>query len=667
MDRTQREVESKKLPSVAKSQIENLKRNPTAPSSNGIFKFPSKSELEARLNTNLPLLDMKDLEELLVVFRKAYSTEMEKVEQLKARVGVHQALLDELCGTNEELHRDLEAFLDTQASEIFIGTAIDRKFQLLRQLANHAATAYDFLKADADADRQVMETLKQEVATLKNKLDASERVRGEMIQQMGKREGLRGTSPPEHLITTRAWDAPGSEEEEGMTFTHDPVNITVDKQYRQQLAANEIKIFEGGTDLDVVFKFIKTLDFHIDMLEHTFNDAQKIEYALSYMGGTVRRWAKAWRASHRILRWTDFLTAFKHRWIPDTAHIYLANKLERMELKRAEVDKFNDDYRTTLQLLDEDDLTKIKESNQYYKTYHGKIRDTDILSALRQYSLQIRGGLNLELLMDYTSKLMLAKPASKPQNPEKQKEKAKPNHQRGLSAKDPITINTVEASTNNPEVHAMAAPRSGGYTPRFEQQRTYTPRVELGGDQSPWSSCVTQPQPTSTSTAPQNGPPPEEEDSTEDEEGTSSEEEEEEKETLVEKGKEEGQEGEEGQLEARENGKKGGRLTDRMATAQGGVTLGLHNLPSTVRSRHHRNIYKNKFHGLNRATPREIQAGDEIFVVHVQAVEAEQPTLPSQQHSAIRTKYEGLFEEPTGEPPPALPRLRIQSPIQDFP
>ncbi|RPA83779.1 hypothetical protein BJ508DRAFT_304314 [Ascobolus immersus RN42] len=391
------------------------------------------------------------------------------------KAAFHRELLDYLCDSNEHFEdRRMKDWLDDKPEEINIGNALDHAFEYLRFLAKHCDDAYNFLLNENLADRAEIKRLRETVSTLEDNLLQSEMERGKMHRVVKGLPPLVTTGitnkpapplPPKAETSDFNWDAsPGWEPttrepsrlfgglgtnrtslggHQAPTYT----SIEIPKQYRLQLQSNGIESFEGGSDPDTVFTFIKALEFHVETLDRVFVAAQCIEYAISYMRGGVKRWARHWQETteKRQQSWERFLTAFKARWVPQNAHVHLTSKLENMDLKRNQVDQFNDEFREVLRLLDITDLRTVKASDQYYKLYLNKIRDPSIRQAIQLQSL-MAGGLTLDVLMDYTSQLMLVAAASTPQKTTNTQER--PPRDKGKRAagskSDPITINNVE-------------------------------------------------------------------------------------------------------------------------------------------------------------------------------------------------------------------------------
>ncbi|RPA70807.1 hypothetical protein BJ508DRAFT_316189 [Ascobolus immersus RN42] len=362
----------------------------------------------------------------------------------------HRELAEFLGESNEDFELFLQQWLADKPEGITIGNALNYTFEYMRYLSTHCSSAYNYLLNETAGDRVEIDRLRALVADSEERLRASEQERGEMIRALKDLPPLdrkKTTVKPEYDTTT-VTVTPG--ERRVVTPITGFINIEVPKQYRPQLVAAGLSVFEGGTDPDTVFTFIKALEYAIDMLSSVFIDAQCIEFASTYMVGSVRRWARQWKLSTdpNCQTWDRFLADFKHRWVPANAHVHLTSKLESMELKRHLVDQFNDEYRETLRMLDIHDLRKLRASDQYYKLYLGKIRDPTIRAAIQHHAL-ITGGLNLEILMDYTSQLMLTAAAAAPVKStttittDKVTRDNKHKKQAGTKA-EPITINAIE-------------------------------------------------------------------------------------------------------------------------------------------------------------------------------------------------------------------------------
>ncbi|RPA72340.1 hypothetical protein BJ508DRAFT_314839 [Ascobolus immersus RN42] len=320
--------------------------------------------------------------------------------------------LDNLCNalanSNEALHDQLlnweEFQLSTTLSQVNLGTAVNWKFDELREHLKRVVKDYGTLQT------QILDNAKT-ITELRDALKASQIA----VEESDKE---RGAVYAENLdLNTKLQAALAIQSSLPRTLSINPlhVDITVPKQYAAQFKAMNLQVFEGTTNLDSVYNYIKALEFHIDTLEYVFTDSQRIEYAISFLRGSARKWAKEeWRKETFAPTWEGFLRAFKARWVPANAHVHLVNKLEEMELRRGSVDAFNDKFRGILELLHISDLRTCRESDQYYKIYYNKIKDSALKQALLLRSLATPGGLDLHTLMDYTSKLMLALPAHRP-------------------------------------------------------------------------------------------------------------------------------------------------------------------------------------------------------------------------------------------------------------
>ncbi|RPA76417.1 hypothetical protein BJ508DRAFT_331186 [Ascobolus immersus RN42] len=370
-------------------------------------------------------------------------------------VGAHDDLILAVGSNNEQLHDKLLAWEEEQLeagnSWVNLGTAVNWKFEELRVRAICCKEAYEQLRHTSNSDYTELQQLRQIVREQQASRDAADMEIGTLLSA---NKDLQ--QQLERLKTQAPFDR-------RPTPPLDPtvIDITVPKQYRHQLLHDsELKAYEGGSDLDTVFKFLKAIDYHIDTLELVFNEEQRIEYTISYLRGEPRRLAKEWRrrGNEAPKTWADFMRLFKARWIPGNAPVQLVSRLEKMDLKRGSVDTFNDEYRRILQLLGISSPRQCGESDQYYKIYHAKIKDATVRQTILHYSVQLPFGLNLEQLMEYTSKLMMALP--KPQDlstklrPDGKTKKAYSVHVNNVedqpvaTASTNHTVNAVAASTH---------------------------------------------------------------------------------------------------------------------------------------------------------------------------------------------------------------------------
>ncbi|RPA84354.1 hypothetical protein BJ508DRAFT_303830 [Ascobolus immersus RN42] len=410
-------------------------------------------------------------------------------------LGAHNGLRTAIKESNEALDEALLTWVyDTNEAEktnaVNSGTAVNYKFEELR--ARILASIAEFEEACDDRD-----TAKAEARKLKKQLDDSQQ------------ENLRLTKSIITMRNRKADTYRDSFDFSGWDST--TVDITVPKQYRTQLQATGLTAYEGGSDVEAIFKYIKTLNHHVRVLRG-FSDIQKIEYAISYMAGSVHRWAtdtwmKATREEDKT--WDNFITAFKQEWVPVNANLHLTTKLERMDMKAYEINQFNDRYRAILELMDYDELTELKEENQYFKIYYRKIRDPHIIAALTTATLTNADGLNLDTLMKSTARLMAIRP-----QPEKSTSTTskKPAHLKGKKVHKP-TVNNVEASdaeddSDTEEINAVSSSntqqssnrggsnnrgrggwnRGGGYRGGFNTNRTYNCHLCNDGEHF-WADC----------------------------------------------------------------------------------------------------------------------------------------------------------------------------------
>ncbi|RPA74938.1 hypothetical protein BJ508DRAFT_332597 [Ascobolus immersus RN42] len=167
----------------------------------------------------------------------------------------------------------------------------------------------------------------------------------------------------------------------------------------------------------------------------------------------------------------------------------LSNKLERLELKGADIARINDTYKATLELLGITDLSKVDESNQYYQMYLRKIRDPNIISTLTLSSLS-NGGLTLEDLLKYTARLMVIKATSsnsKPSTPGQSKDsttssnRSQNRNNRGPTKKPhKASIHNIEEGSEEEADEVVAAVTSKNPAPNTNSRNptntTYNPR-----------------------------------------------------------------------------------------------------------------------------------------------------------------------------------------------
>ncbi|RPA82423.1 hypothetical protein BJ508DRAFT_325422 [Ascobolus immersus RN42] len=287
--------------------------------------------------------------------------------------------------------------------------AINRQFDLIRLQAKYAAKAYDDSRKQIHGlttrITQFEESRKKATAAHEEESNSLHRE----IEALQTQLALAKSKIDTKTTTTEPFDLP----EWLRSKTTPTTSFEIPKALRLPLQSNPITAFDGTGDTEIVFKFIKDLDHHVKLLRDDFTDSQLIKYAFGYLTGSVLDWALDWRAKSIPLTttWTRFFQDFKAKYVSQNAHIYLTNKLERMEFKASAIDAFNHEYKSTLQLLDLAPQD-IGESNQYYQIYVRKIRDANILMAIQQLSFTTP--LHLSTVMDYTSRLIAVKLASQP-------------------------------------------------------------------------------------------------------------------------------------------------------------------------------------------------------------------------------------------------------------
>ncbi|RPA80520.1 hypothetical protein BJ508DRAFT_327238 [Ascobolus immersus RN42] len=238
--------------------------------------------------------------------------------------------------------------------------------------------------------------------------------------------------------------------------------MSIPKALLTPLQANPIEAYNGTPDVDTIFKFIKQLEYHTNLLEDEFTNAELVKYATSYLTDSAADWARAWKKNASITSvdrtFESFITTFKARWIPANAHIHLTNKLNRMEFRGAsQIDQFNHEYRNTLKLL-QLDPTHLLESNQYYQIYMSKIKDSNVLMSVHQYAFGKQ--LSLDIAMDYVAQMFAIKIASQPATTSTSSSNRSDRYnQRGKKTTEKVNsvttdansdINTVSTRTNRP-------------------------------------------------------------------------------------------------------------------------------------------------------------------------------------------------------------------------
>ncbi|RPA74919.1 hypothetical protein BJ508DRAFT_332579 [Ascobolus immersus RN42] len=408
----------------------------------------------------------------------------------------HKLLLTFVGESNEDLHDQLVEYADQlpTADTPFdpMAAAIDHKFEEIRLAAAQAVAAHDEALAAHFADQEYHA---RTTAEFQQKLTAAEQENARLLHDV---KGLLDKVADLSARTfTMSGGAPRLEPDffslsDKYTNSASPpapppvVDITVPKAYRTQVQALPLTAFEGATDVEAVYLYLKQLTNRVRLIR-TFDDAQRIEYAISYMSGAAHRWAiDEWYPSRRNPTWLQFVADFKARWIPANAPVILTNKLERMELKGTEIDRINDAYRATLELLGIQDLSSVGEANQYYQMYMRKIKDPAITATITHISLT-SGGLNLDTLLKYTATLMVRKLAStgssKPSTPQSQpagKDTNRQTNQRDRNTKKPakVAIRAIEETSDGDDppqegLHAVDSRTTKPRSPPFNARRCF--------------------------------------------------------------------------------------------------------------------------------------------------------------------------------------------------
>ncbi|RPA73116.1 hypothetical protein BJ508DRAFT_314108 [Ascobolus immersus RN42] len=291
--------------------------------------------------------------------------------------------------------------------------AINRQFEIIRIHARYALSAYEESKRfAAEKTKRVRQLESDKAITLAAHESETDSLHRELENLQKKctsleEAALKTTTESEDKLPDWLRTAPLDHS----THSTKAGTFEIPKALRLPLQANPITAFDGTGDTETVFKFIKSLDHHSKLLIDDFNDAQRIKYATGYLAGTALDWALQWRRDPTHTTWSSFMKDFRSAYVSQNAHIYLTNKLEKMELKASAIDTFNHEFKTTLQLLNLDPRT-VLESSQYFQIYTRKIKDPHIVMAIQQ--LSFAQPLYLEMVMTYAARLMAAKLASQP-------------------------------------------------------------------------------------------------------------------------------------------------------------------------------------------------------------------------------------------------------------
>ncbi|RPA71952.1 hypothetical protein BJ508DRAFT_335522 [Ascobolus immersus RN42] len=284
--------------------------------------------------------------------------------------------------TNNDLNGAINKFYNQQRSanaDITLGECVDRQFELLRHWIDLAAKAYEEQEEETEKHRRTLRNTRlneakatsalQEAQNTITTLEKENQALYTSVQQSANLIQQLKNTPTKNTSTTTNNSSPlGDSPNTGR------IDITIPKALRVPLAAHPIPIFNGGGDIELTFEFIRAIEHHARLLDDDFNDAQKIKYVTTYLQGSVLQWAmEDWK--HLIATagidpsWLNFLNAFRSTWVSENSHVYLTNKLEKMELKGNQIDQFNHNYTTTLHLLNRINLSAIPESDQYYQIY----------------------------------------------------------------------------------------------------------------------------------------------------------------------------------------------------------------------------------------------------------------------------------------------------------
>ncbi|RPA74503.1 hypothetical protein BJ508DRAFT_332993 [Ascobolus immersus RN42] len=337
-------------------------------------------------------------------------TDVKSIPQPSSHDAAFTTLFEHLGEDNHALDEVLWHYVESNGTTAEDGPdiiqAINHQFDLIRIAARYALSAYDAKKtALSNAIAKTDQLQKEREQLLKSHEEETDALHVELNRTHDELKALKATS------TTKKTDYDLPEWLYKQKTTERATAFEIPKALRLPLQANPITTFDGTGETEIVFKFLKDLEHHIKLLHDDFTNAQKIKYATGYMAGTALDWAIDWRRQPSHITWSQFLYDFRLKYVSPNAHIYLTNKLERMEFKAASIDTFNHEYKSTLRLL-ELDPSSIVESSQYFQIYTRKIRDPQIVMAIQQLSFTTN--LTLSVVMDYAARLLAAKLAAQP-------------------------------------------------------------------------------------------------------------------------------------------------------------------------------------------------------------------------------------------------------------
>ncbi|RPA71842.1 hypothetical protein BJ508DRAFT_315232 [Ascobolus immersus RN42] len=331
-----------------------------------------------------------------------------------------KGLLDTLCASNEALHAALlqdllhynEVASSVSSQGINVVDALNTRLDQAREWAQHCKRTIRQLLHQLEAEEAAHTATKSQVPPSPAPLRDDETSDDDVpIRPAGRAQHL----PVPTVRIQPAYDptrSPMTPQYVVMQSPSHPEIGDIPKTLTIPLQANPIPNYNGSGDVESIFNFIRALEHHMRLLSH-FTDLQRINYASSYLQGSVSQWAADWHIRRPVGTWQRFIREFKEEWLPSTAKWYLGNKLQTMVLKNAaHIDQFNFDFQSTLELLDYKDMTIIDEGHPYYALYLSKINNPSILLAIQQQAHQYglkNEPFNLPMVMRYASRLFAAK------------------------------------------------------------------------------------------------------------------------------------------------------------------------------------------------------------------------------------------------------------------
>ncbi|RPA73361.1 hypothetical protein BJ508DRAFT_313899 [Ascobolus immersus RN42] len=402
-----------------------------------------------------------------------------------------RGLLKALCSSNENLHADLlnEVLeLSTIASPIAdelhhegitIVDVLNRRLDTIREWALHCRHTTKSLLQQSETDKEQHRIIQQELNNRITSLQAELSTTRERADDTSDDDvpvshttvplvTVQGpyTSPPPPPPPPPHGDIRGNSQQSVIYVQalQSPFVGDIPKTLDIPLKANPVPNYNGSGDIELIFKFLQALQHHIRLLAH-FTDLQKINYASSYLQGSVSTWAANWQIRRPIGVWQRFLREFKEEWVPSTAAYYHGNKLQSMTLKSAsQIDQFNHEFQTTLEMLDITDLATITEGHPYFTLYLSKIQNQSIQTAIQlqaqQASLNRKIPFNLQIVMRYASRLFAAKAlqsqAAPPARPSRPNPPRRPAHP-AVRAIDITEDDDPAEHSDSMELHAAQA------------------------------------------------------------------------------------------------------------------------------------------------------------------------------------------------------------------